>query len=564
MAFLVFLSVNPAPAGAAEAVLQPQTDPAEMSPQERSARYLEVVRTFADTMIAHGRDTYGPKETPVWSAILDLETLKSPTFEEVKKSGGRLEERAIEASNLQQDVVTLHAFVELSEVTGDPQYRQAVDDYVNAYYDFMQQPVSGLISWGEHSFYDMFADEPAYVHKNWDGGKNHRPIWNQHELLWPPIPWSLLWEMAPEHTEALIKGQRYHFRSMEPEDYRFMRYVSLNDDPPRFTGGGSFSWISHGGQRISAFAVLYEKTGDPLWLQWARGPIEYLWEERRFPTGLFKTTEDQSKHPGSRVGGDALIALHAFRATRYLPESEQAFFLEHGLEMLDVIHKYAWNPEEENYAHVLGPEGEVLTPHHKLEGSPGFARPVYDLSLGGGDHGYMLYLQKAAIEGWRATDGAGETRTIATNIANLVRREYPPSRHERGWRKRFAKESLFPGSFGYMINNFLDLYELTGDESYLADAQVLADDAIAMLWTGKLFRYKPEGEFYEAKFQVGDLLLGLIRLHRILEESGGNSIYAKCIQHRDHRHPWAQRRLRLGTTLICPRSEGDGSDRSGG
>ena len=511
------------------AVLQPHIEREAISDQERSARYLQVVRTFADTMIEHGRDRYGEQETPVWSAILDLETLEAPTFENIQDSGERLAERAIEGSNLQQDVVTLQAFAELSEVTGDPRYRQAAHDYVNAFYDLTQQPISGLISWGEHSFYDMFADEPAYVHKNWDGGKKDRPIWNQHELLFVPIPWELLWKMTPEHTEALIKGQRYHFRSFEPEDYRFMRYVVLNDDPPRFTGGKSFSWITHGGQRISAFAVLHKKTQDPLWLEWSKGPIEYLWEERRFPSGLFMTTEEQTKHPGSRPGGDALIALHAFRAVDHVPESERAFYIEHGLEMLEVLHRYAWVEEQQAYAHVLYPDGSLLAAHnppgHTVlpeEKQPKFNwekrwTPVYDLTTGTGERGYMLYLQRAALEGWRATGGAGVTKEIARNIAETVRREYPPDRFEGGNRKR-ALDSLYPGSFGFMINNFLDLYELTGDETYLADAMVLADDAIALLWTGKLIRNKPGAEFYEAKFQSGDLLLGLIRLHKTLRQ----------------------------------------------
>jgi uncharacterized protein YyaL (SSP411 family) len=515
-------------AGAAEPVLQPQMEPVELTVEERSERYLEVVRSFADTMIEHGRDHYGEKRTPVWSAILDLETLEAPTFEDVKDSGERLEERAIEGSNLQQDIVTLQAFVKLSEVTGDPKYRQAVYDYVNAYYDLTQQPVSGLIPWGEHSFYDMFADEPAYVWKNWAGGKKHRKIWNQHELLFVPIPWELLWEMAPDHTERLIKGQRYHFRSFEPEDYRFMRNVKLNTDPPKFAGGSSFSWITHGAQPIEAFAILYDKTQDPVWLKWAKGPIEYLWEERRFPTGLFKTTEEQTKHPGSRVGADALIALHAFRTTEYVPESERGFFNEHGLEMLEVIHRHAWVEEQHAYAHVLDSEGDLIAAHNPPgsetlpaeRGELHWARnwrPVYDLTTGTGERGYMLYLQQAAIEGWKATDGGGPTREIAKNIAETVRREYPPKRFGGGAANK-ALDSLYAGSFGMMINNFLDLYELTGDESYLGDAMVLADDAINLLWNGKLFAIKPDADFYEAKFQVGDLTLALIRLHQVIED----------------------------------------------
>ena len=47
---------------------------------------------------------------------------------------------------------------------------------------------------------------------------------------------------------------------------------------------------------------------------------------------------------------------------------------------------------------------------------------------------------------------------------------------------------------------------------------VVADDAIALLWTGKIFKVAPDKPLYEAKAGVGDLVLGLLRLHEILEE----------------------------------------------
>ncbi|MFP4069991.1 MAG: hypothetical protein ACLFVC_07405 [Opitutales bacterium] len=57
-----------------------------------------------------------------------------------------------------------------------------------------------------------------------------------------------------------------------------------------------------------------------------------------------------------------------------------------------------------------------------------------------GGIGYILYLQRAALEGWRATDGAGVTEEMARNIAETVRREYPPKRFE-GRPQRKARKS---------------------------------------------------------------------------------------------------------------------------
>ncbi len=35
-----------------------------------SAGYLPIVKKFADTMIAKGRDVYGPKKTPLFAGLL--------------------------------------------------------------------------------------------------------------------------------------------------------------------------------------------------------------------------------------------------------------------------------------------------------------------------------------------------------------------------------------------------------------------------------------------------------------------------------------------------------------
>ena len=43
--------------------------------QERSAEYLKVVQLYADTMIEHGRDRYGPVQSPRFAATLDIEKL---------------------------------------------------------------------------------------------------------------------------------------------------------------------------------------------------------------------------------------------------------------------------------------------------------------------------------------------------------------------------------------------------------------------------------------------------------------------------------------------------------
>ena len=54
---------------------------------DRPDAYLRAVRTFADNVLAFGRDTHGPKKTPLFVDGLNVETRKPPVW----RRGGDLE-----------------------------------------------------------------------------------------------------------------------------------------------------------------------------------------------------------------------------------------------------------------------------------------------------------------------------------------------------------------------------------------------------------------------------------------------------------------------------------------
>ena len=149
LALLLILGLGTASrAVATDAVIAPEVAHEGESEAERSERYLEVVQTFADTLLEHGRDHYGPENTPLWAAMLDAESLSMPGAQGLANAGLRSAERAVGGSNLQHDVITIQALDRLSDVTGDPRYREAVEAYVQAYFDRAQLDGSGLLVWG--------------------------------------------------------------------------------------------------------------------------------------------------------------------------------------------------------------------------------------------------------------------------------------------------------------------------------------------------------------------------------------------------------------------------------
>jgi hypothetical protein len=49
----------------------------ESSDRYHSSKYLDAVRTFADNVLKYGRDTYGPKHTPLFVDGLNIRTHES-------------------------------------------------------------------------------------------------------------------------------------------------------------------------------------------------------------------------------------------------------------------------------------------------------------------------------------------------------------------------------------------------------------------------------------------------------------------------------------------------------
>ncbi len=100
---------NPGPAGAGS-----KSDPSDPN------RYLNAVREFADNVLKYGRDTYGPKHTPLF-----VDGLNIHTHEPVKWIAPNGDRWILSNQASQQNLFrTLDG---LTRVTGDPKYKQALD-----------------------------------------------------------------------------------------------------------------------------------------------------------------------------------------------------------------------------------------------------------------------------------------------------------------------------------------------------------------------------------------------------------------------------------------------------
>ena len=159
-----------------------------------STKYLDAVRKFADNVLKYGRDTYGPKHTPLF-----VDGVNVHTHEPVKwispKGGDPLTTTETEEwilSNFASQQTLLRTLDGLSAVTGDPKYRNAAEQAVRYAFDNLCAP-NGLFYWGEVTAYDALTEEVrSYKHAH--ALKVHYPYYE------------LMWQVNPEETKRFIEA----------------------------------------------------------------------------------------------------------------------------------------------------------------------------------------------------------------------------------------------------------------------------------------------------------------------------------------------------------------------
>ena len=437
--------------------------------------YLSYAERCADTLLTHGLDVHGPKQTPLWAAVIDAETLEVPENDVPAPPGVRENDRAVGGANLYHEAVTLRVFRVLSALAGEPKYADGARRYMNAYLDLARSRNTGLLAWGEHLYYNFFRDEVA-AERQW------------HELLgWTP-PWEELWEVNPDAVAQAIAGLRYHYYADDPKTL-FNRHAFWNraiHQPP-----GGQPWIKHSGLYAYSFMFLHRKTNDRRWLGWSRAAANVHWSRRNAQTNLTASCIGDPR-PQSRLAssGQAQLAYWLLKTYRLNPRETETW--KRAVALLKAYDLYAYDPERNTYASRLS-----------LDGAPANAE---------------------TSSAWDFAYGSPTILPFGRVAAYFARAEQDPAFEEMARRAaQIAKATPIPDDvslqgFAFALNLSLDLYELTRERGFLTDARTYADGAIKRFWVetpnnGGLFVRLPDDRYYEAKAGVGDLLAGLLRLH---------------------------------------------------
>jgi len=256
---------------------------AESSNPNDTSKYLDAVRTFADNVLKYGRDSYGPKHTPLF-----VDGLNVNTHEPVKWIAPQTEAEEWILSNFASQQTLLRTLDGLSAITGDPKYREAAKQAIKYAFENLRAP-NGILYWGGVVAYDVLGDVPC--------GKTG-------EVLKIDYPYyELMWKADSEVTDKLI-GTIWSAHVIDWSNLEIDRFGLWNErlEEPwnhEYKGGSVFfkskrGWgltnILTGSSLIQAGATLNELSDQQQPLVWSKRLAKRFVDTRHPNTGISAMT----------------------------------------------------------------------------------------------------------------------------------------------------------------------------------------------------------------------------------------------------------------------------------
>lgn len=477
---------------------------------------LRRVQLFVDTMIARGTDRYGPEKSPLFAAMLNLDTMSLPAIdlpaEVLAKAasavglpyplntlqladcglpplpiGIRETDRAPMGCNFEHDIMLLRTMQALSAITGEGKYADHVDAYLRFWLDRCQSEATGLMPCGEHMCWD-FVHEAAFG--------------NIHEVFRRNPLWDKLYALSPYRAERIAEAMwTSQIYDKKVGDYsRHSGYHAYHTE-------GQAAYPRHAGFYIWTYANAYVQTRDPKYI--AR--IEVLIESR---TGIkpepFSVLVNQREfRPESST--DPALRLLLWDAAELVPEKRETWRqIVRQLDERAIANELASLPTAGDAQAPAGP-GPALVPGGGGRGSmslrlPKIWRANYG-SSGVSGLGLMRFTR------FQQTGDAGFLTMAATIAERFVDGGLP-----------VATSDLWPGVCGQVISlcTALSREESLPEQkrkACLAFAQQVAAMADRVFSKSGLFKADGTVEHYEAITGADDLCWAMLQLHCAL--SGG-------------------------------------------
>lgn len=462
--------------------------------------YLYYAKTHCDNLIEYGKDKYGRQTSNLLASVIDTRDMSIPKANVPPTEGTRPADRAVGGSNFYHDVELIKVFNELTALTGNQNYTNALQQYAGDFLIHTQNPVTGLLGWGEHIYYNFYADTVME-------GLDPMGKYKSHEFLENTPPWAFLWEIDSAATRRAIAGVRYHFRSGVTQSFLYNRHARWHKaEKEEYRGleqyqDGGQAWIKHSGLQCYSFTFLYGKTGNPEWKRWSEGTGSLFWKFRNPETNLTISCVDDPRSSGvnASLPGSSLLAYYLLKSSQNHPEFKH--LRERAEVLFKSIEKYSWDAQRKGYCSEVGLNGKVVNPE---------LIPVVNTGYGGAD---ILMAGRIAAYFYKVTGDPvyrEMVRKVAAKVSSIT------------WPETFVMNSL-----ASTIQFSLDAAEVLNDKNMIQTARKLADIGIRKLWNGKLFVRQPNDPYYESKLGANEFVSGLVRLHLIEKNNAARATLTK-------------------------------------
>jgi len=445
-----------------------------------SSPFLSVVYRYADAMLQHGRDTYGPQKTGLFLSALDRTSLARLARRPPPPTGVREGDRVgvspglLVGANPQHDENLLRILYTLSELSGKPDYREAADGGLTWFLRNAASPATHLLPWGEHMSWDVVLDKPI-------SGSGQAV----HEFARPWMLWDRCFELEPEGSRLFALGLWEH----QIADYKtaaFDRHAGFWKHSRSETLLMDFP--RHAGFYIRTWAVAYAHTRSETLLK-AIDVLLRRFENKRHPeTGLIGECSGRTyASPASTLS----LAIDCNAAALQVPEP-----------LASRLRAFVAREDEVfcQLPHDLEDKGGFVTALDKQTGKPlSSYTPLWQAAYG------IYTTAQVAMMCVSRYENSGKIgyRDLVIAAAEAYLNSMPPE-----------EADCWPMTFGHAISLELAAWRETARPVYLHCARELGTQAFDRFWQGNpLPRASLKSEHYETITGADTLALALIELH---------------------------------------------------
>lgn len=410
--------------------------------------YFKPVKVFADAMLEHGRDRYGPVHTPLFVGQLNIETHAIPACTELDP-GLLLNHPEVGGAqpycqNLLFEFGLLDVLQLMSKLTGERRYTEACREHLRYLLTHCRHPESGYIPWGEHVGYDVLKDE---IHIG--------EVKGEHEVKGHWIAWDMLWEADPDATRHEIEIAFYN-HLCDRETFAFNRHAPMSEES-NLGRGERCSLAGSAGVYLDAWVWLYRKTGERQFLDWANRLNAYFQKRRDQTTGLFGT--DENRRDEMWYADAPLYACFLLHAAEQLGEEGNDF----RTQALDYFHAYARYAITENRDFPLIPffyDSLNIRTGQPVPGRPPYLE-IFTITPNSNHLGTVLL-----------TSALGYVLSDDAEVLDLAHQALQAMQLEHQVR---TETDILSGDAAGVIFALVSLYHHTGERDYLECARVVVD-----------------------------------------------------------------------------------------